>query len=354
MLKKLVNECRFTLTLETKSPFLIKDGRFDKDQFVEDGIIPRNQKEKYTNTIFVCLNTEQELKDAVRRYDYSNLKFYIPGTSLRGVIRSHAEKIVRTLRDGDDNWICCDLFAKDGPRLSCSTWLDLAKKKISKIKTYKLSCVICKLFGCTGTASRIQVHDSAISRQGTVGVRDGIGIDRFTGGVSSGANFKNQVLEGYTFQSEITIRNFEIWQLGLLAYVFRDFEQELLTLGFGKSKGFGRVKGTIGEIRIAYYRNKIDSKLTDLGDLFTEQIANYGFVAGNLSDDSLLQPLTSPTELTYRREFKVTNGDNDKFWKACAKVWNQAVAEGKFPSIPQLRAEATSAEQASDVEVNHG
>lgn len=334
MLKKFVNECRFTLTLETKSPFLIKDGNYKKtDKGTLDAIFIKGR----------TVDKTKPQQPVIHGY-------YIPGTSLRGVIRSHTEKIVRTIVNNDANPICCDPF---DDQVSCSKRLDSTRSNKQSSPSYANTCVICKLFGCTGTASRIQVHDSAISRQGIVGVRDGIGIDRFTGGVSSGANFKNEVLEGYTFQSEITIRNFELWQLGLLAYVFSDFKQELVTLGFGKSKGFGRVKGTIGEIRIAYYGNKTGTVLTDIGDLLEKKLPEnqrvYGFVEGNLTDDSLLKPLTSSDELTYRREFRVVNHQN--FWKACAKVWNDA----KFKSIPQLRATANKAEHPEAApEVSNG
>lgn len=323
MLKKFVNECRFFLTLETKGPLLIKDGNYKK------------QPENSLDSCFIRGRTV----DKSHPQQPVEEDFYIPGTSLRGVIRSHAERIVRTVVEDENNPICCDPFDYDeelkSPKVACSKRVD----KQSPTIPYADVCVICKLFGCTGTASRIQVHDSAIIQKGVLSFRDGIGIDRFTGGVSSGANFKNEVLEGYTFQSEIVIRNFELWQLGLLAYVFYDFEQERVTLGFGASKGFGRVKGKIEEILITYFNNKADTQLMDIGDIWemrnSENQNIYGFVKGGPTEDSLLRLYPNPNELSYRREYIVA--DIKKFWKICAEAWNKSVEDARFKSIQQMK-----------------
>lgn len=360
MLKQLVNECRFTLTLETKSPLLIQEGRLKaeeqdeknwKEIFIERGIIRKEDKESYPNAIFVALNTQQELEEAIRNQDYSRLKFYIPGSSLRGVIRAHAEKIVRTVSDNGKEPLCCNPFdtTENFRQISCSEWLKEAKAKnsISSKDAYKLSCVICRLFGNTHTASRIQVHDSEIVTGIQPGIRDGIGIDRFTGGVSTGANFKNQILEGYTFQSEIAVRNFELWQLGLLAYVLRDFEQELITVGSGKNKGFGRVKGTIEKVQLIYYRPN-SNQLKGLGELCPPLAENYDFVSIALEPpENWPVNLGQPTPGLYWNQFEtVVNQNNggivkNEVWKACAKVWNQAIKANRFKTIPALKAQTS-------------
>ena len=354
MLKRMVNECRFTLKIETKGPLLIKEGRLASDEesgedwkskFVKEKIISEGDKKDYPTAIFISLNTRNELVNAIKNKDYSQLKFYIPGTSLRGVMRSHAEKIVRTLWDNKQEPICCDPFGK----IFCSGRLSSAKEKklISGRDSYKFSCVICKLFGNTHSASRIRVHDSVAEIENLkLGIRDGIAIDRFTGGVSQegghGANFKNQFLEG-TFKSEITIRNFELWQLGLLAYVLRDFEQELITIGFGKNKGFGRVKGTIDKVQLSYFCDN-QNKLKGIGEICSDEKEIYDFVS-ILPNPPALSGKPICKDLYRKKQFEIEMPKNNggivesNFWKDCAKIWNCAVSEGKFKTVPMFKEE---------------
>lgn len=168
----------------------------------------------------------------------------------------------------------------------------------------------------------------------------------------------NLVLEDYTFQSEITIRNFELWQLGLLAYVFRDFEQELITVGFGKSKGFGRVRGEISDVELTYCREK-QNQLKGIAELCSEAEVNAYDLVRNIYDsfqeDIDKVKLVKPERDFYRTKFSVQTNQNNggivksEFWKACAKVWNEAVkigSDGKrqFKTIPELKALQQSAE----------
>ena len=356
MLKRRVNECRFTLNLETKCPFLIKEGRLASDEeqdkdWKEKLGIRDEEKKNYPNAIFVSLNPWDDILEAIKDKkgkDYSKLKFYIPGSSLRGVMRSHAEKIVRTLWDNAQNPICCDPFdrSENSAETSCSALIDSAKRKnwLSNKDSYKYSCSICRLFGNTHTASRIHVHDSSIvTGIRELNVRDGIGIDRFTGGVSSGANFQNHILENRTFQSLITIRNFELWQLGLLAYVLRDFERELVTLGFGKNKGFGRVKGTLNKVELVYY-GESPNQHQGLGELCPNDTSVYDFISIPSEPSELKVDLDAPTkEDLYWKLYEIDVAQNNggmvgnEFWKSCAKVWNKAVEQKRFKTIPELK-----------------
>ena len=341
MLKKIINECRFTLTLETKGPFIIRDGRYEKKKKYDEG----------ASNIPICWgklpdNINADMKEAVK---FVKDHCYVPGTSLRGVIRSHAEKIVRSIKD-ENNPLCCDPFDRNTPsKISCSARMD--KPPVTPpSERYKKICLICRLFGCTGIASRIQIHDSPSPKNGEVIMRDGIGIDRFTGGVTSsseegkepsGANFRNMVLQGYTFQNEISIRNFEIWQLGLLAYVLRDLENELIPLGFGKSKGFGRVKGTINKVDLTYYKNN-DNQLKGISELCEpNEIKAYDLISIPTDSVPLEEPL-NVNEWDYRKVYSINTNPNNSgignspFWGACAKAWNQTIKEGKFQTITEL------------------
>src|SRR5207302_2675435 len=78
--------------------------------------------------------------------------------------------------------------------------------------------------------------------------RNGVGIDRLTGGTSQGALFELEVVPGgMVFETEIHLRNFEIWQLGMLFVVVQDMADQLIRIGSGRSRGLGKIIATIDE-----------------------------------------------------------------------------------------------------------
>jgi CRISPR/Cas system CSM-associated protein Csm3 (group 7 of RAMP superfamily) len=114
--------------------------------------------------------------------------------------------------------------------------------------------------------------------------RDGIAIDRFTGGVKAGP-FNYQYVLDREFTTKIQIRNFELWQLGMLSFLLRDFEDELVPIGYGKTRGLGKVKGTVELMMITYYGLKkpvIDiinstATITGVGELFDDPDNKEGY-----------------------------------------------------------------------------
>jgi RAMP superfamily protein len=195
---------------------------------------------------------------------------------------------------------------------------------------YAAVCPACKLFGCTATASRIQFDDADLPTGPESGVRsvyrDMIGIDRFTGGVHSGANMRFHALEGAKFTTTVTVRNFELWQLGLLAYVFQDFADGLVALGFGKSKGFGQVRGKVESATLTYPRGKAAGKVQHLGSLASaEERSCYGF-AEQEPPECALAPAPKGG-LSLYESFQVQ--DLAAFWEKVAAAFN-ARAEAGF------------------------
>ncbi len=330
MLKRLVNECRFTLSITTKGPFIIREGRLnkrDKDTKEEE------DKHKGVPDNIPIRRVWRGTKDDFKLEQ----PYYLPGTSLRGVMRSHLERIVRS--SVPDRTLCCDPLRKEAlPDQGCGFWLDNHKEQGTG-HAYKRSCVVCRLFGSTAQGSRIRIADS-----GTVNVpaekmnmRDHIGIDRFTGGVCSGANFRDLVMEeGVAFQNTVSIRNFELWQLGLLAFVIRDlycWEDGLIRMGYGKSKGYGQVQGEVGDIFISYFGGTdvaTPRRLTDLGDtLSPEEQEIYDLKPGR--SQMSLEDRTG-REL-YRTTWKVR--ENKAFWETAAQAWLDH--RNDFTSLPDLR-----------------
>jgi CRISPR-associated protein Csm3 len=243
---------------------------------------------------------------------------YIPGSSLKGVIRSYCEKVARTL-----GILCCNPLLNsdeddDKPDCSCGRKVDIKKKRaeIPVPEIYKKhSCHLCKLFGSTGIASRIFIEDAyPKSNLKPYGKRTNTAINRATGAVQEHQLFSMRVMaEGTRFHSEIHVRNFELWQLGLLGLAIRDLHRERIRIGFAKSRGLGKVKGTIKKLTIAYpfYKLTDDGKkmrrLTDgvervlledgkfhvygVGSLMGDDGDEYGYSA---SDRAVIEVCKAP------------------------------------------------------------
>ncbi len=280
MLKRKLCEATFKWKLECEGPLLIQDARYAQYK--------GKKEEGFPDCLFMSHASEKELEAVARECNDRppHMSFFVPGTSIRGPFRALSERIIRSLLPEDaPPWLtACDPFERDqenhSQTLGCSKRLE---SKTDGKSSYAAACPACKLFGCAGLASRIQFTDADIERGYRSIYRDMIGIDRFTGGVyqpdgdsGGGANMRFHALENTAFTTTITVVNFELWQLGLMAYVFRDFEQGLVPIGFGKSKGFGRVKGTVQEIILTYpaaYRH-----IEHLGSLMSSETerSHYG------------------------------------------------------------------------------
>lgn len=240
MLKALVNEARLHLDITTMGPLLIKTG--------------------YATVIGADMSP-------VLTYRNGQREIYIPGSSLKGVFRSHIEKVINSIQPR----VACNPLAtteealtKDNRGLyhvSCGA--RLAKKAapdkpVPAHEAYAFSCPACRLFGSTSFAGRLAIQDAylpenspAAEERTFIEHRDSIAIDRFTGGVggpNGNAKFDLDVVtEGTTFTTDIYLRNFEIWQLGMLFVIIQDMQDELIRLGSGRSRGLGKIRASISE-----------------------------------------------------------------------------------------------------------
>lgn len=196
---------------------------------------------------------------------------YLPGSSLKGVIRSHAEKICRTLR----NHSVCLPYQLDGDEEFCGNrFKNLDKRqpprphKVTNEEAYHYSCPACRMFGSTYFIGRFGIGDAYASPAPQPELRDGVAISRHTGGAAigkgGGAKFDYEVVTRGNFQTIVTVRNFEFWQLALLGFILRDFEDEAVRIGSGKSRGLGRVKGEVNNFSLTYFDNA--PHLRDLKD----------------------------------------------------------------------------------------
>lgn len=176
----------------------------------------------------------------------------LPGASLRGVLRSHAERIARTLATlnaGDESEFqrtcpACDPLVRRSeqdpkPALeSCDSLLG-SRKEIDESHL----CLACRLFGSARRGSRLIVEDAPfIGDQLVLKMLDFLAIDRFTGGGADGFKFDALALWQPAFHVRLHLDNPEPWELGWLALVLRDLRAGWLSVGYGAAKGFGRVR----------------------------------------------------------------------------------------------------------------
>ena len=286
MHKQLLNEALITLLIQPTGPILIKSG-------IEYGADPTTPKMNFVRTFH---HQQGEI-------------LYLPGSSLKGVIRSYCEKICRTMFaqavggkmvtytfESDKTQLgCCDTFDDGRTRFSCggimeaieqynperedsrqrfeqlknSGYLEdvdssLAGKRFNSAEIYKHSCLACKFFGSTKLASRVAISDFYPTEAYKSEARTNVAIDRILGSALSGALFDMEVLTKGQFKGEIYLRNFELWQLGLLGLALRDLENERLRIGFAKSRGLGLVKAEVDSVKLSYQSWKANEEQTHI------------------------------------------------------------------------------------------
>lgn len=213
MHKRLVNHCTIELTLSPCGPILIKSGK--------EGADPTKPDMEFVET-----------------YHAGGRSIYLPGSSLKGAIRAHAERIVRTVGsdqrppNSDRIWASDPLNLKDYEYLNQKESWDI----------YKLSSFTDRLFGSVAIASRLRIEDAyPVDRsQLQLEERNGVAIDRVFGSVAVGP-FNYQVCTAGEFRTKIHLKNFSLAQLGLIGLVLRDLNQGWFGLGFAKSRGMGLV-----------------------------------------------------------------------------------------------------------------
>jgi len=234
MFKQLVNELRLKWTIAPQGPLLIKSG---KESGADPTLLDMN---------FVRIH-HSELGETV----------YLPGSSLKGTLRSYCEKIARTVaaEHPEGKVQCCDPL--DG-KAACDQKKAVvsARKKGDGVTIYRELCSICRMFGHTVQAGHLRVSDAyppetLLDETNDTEQRDGVAIDRRTGSVAVGP-FTLEIVTRGAFEGELCLRNFQLWQVGLLALALRDLSQGRVPIGFAKSRGLGQVKVIYNQLEISY------------------------------------------------------------------------------------------------------
>jgi CRISPR-associated RAMP protein (TIGR02581 family) len=309
MLKKLLNQCTFEIELETEEPLLINSG---------DAVVGG------ADMTFVRTRRGGEPEP------------FLPGSSLKGVLRSHAERIARTLQEES----VCGVF--ENADVEGCGWhfreLDQSSDDAHAYDTeahyYQRSCPACRLFGSTHWKGRFHIGDAYLvedDRDVEPELRDGIGIDRVSGGVAGSAKFDLEVMPaGVRFAMQFDLTNFETWQLGWMAYVLRDLMEGKLRVGMGTSRGLGRVQGHLQSISLEYVGEPegMEESVLGLGALAEgEERRAYGLREDDrVESTDGVSPERPPASLRAAATLKGTE-QQEAFLAAVAPAWNDYVGE---------------------------
>lgn len=198
----------------------------------------------------------------MRLYDGT---LYIPGSSLRGAIRSEVERILASLDSAITGLRSCTLFEKG----DCGERVQEFRRSLKNADKRKAEdkdntddqimaqfvkenlCDVCRLFGSSSYASRLVFEDGfPISKTGAemqTRIRDGVGIDRDTGAAKDGAKFDYEVIEpggeGVRFTFRMVAENINVTAqdkklIDLILALLKDG----LFVGGKRSGGMGKVK----------------------------------------------------------------------------------------------------------------
>lgn len=262
MHKRRLNELRMQLVIEPAGPILIKSGT----EYGADPTLPQMN--------FVRTKHPRTGADTI----------YLPGSSLKGVIRSHSERILNTVFADDPDAVCNPL----DNRSHCARKIWNAEKndgrKFTMAEQYRRLCRACRLYGHMVNGSHFASADAyPLHPIDNLPKRQNVAIDRFSGGVAIGPFDMEVALEG-KFQTHLAITNFEIWQIGLLALTLRDIAEGRVRIGFAKSRGLGEVTLAMTHLEISYPgqfgQNEYDfaNTIYGVGELADDLVDEYGFV----------------------------------------------------------------------------
>ncbi|ABY35505.1 MAG TPA: hypothetical protein DEF43_20375 [Chloroflexus aurantiacus] len=224
---------------------------------------------------------------------------YIPGSSLKGVVRGFVEKALRTLDDHTSWQWACPTFPDEDE--SCAKKLG---KEENSATIYKNSCGACRLFGHTRLKGRVAFTDLLPVDEVKTEIRYGVAISRLSHAVAHGP-FEMEVAVAGTFEGYLILENFELWQLGLLVLAFQGMNSGLLQIGFGKNRGFGEVAVQVQEARLDEVTSGMEIGLwRGLADFVSdEEKTRYGlsttFTLNGMPDPLRTEPLGLYTRRIY-------------------------------------------------------
>jgi CRISPR-associated RAMP protein (TIGR02581 family) len=159
----------------------------------------------------------------------------VPGSSLRGILRSGIEAICLSLRL-DEARSLADAGPSDPPGEFAQKWREMTLVE-------RLFGRVAEKRGAFSYGSRLQISDAVVNTDVAVELRDGVGIDRETRTAGTGVKFDLEVIPaGTRFAGKIRFKNPIDYEIGLLAQALWMLNEGGLLLGGKSARGLGWVE----------------------------------------------------------------------------------------------------------------
>lgn len=283
MFRRWLNRATVRVAISPRGPILVKSGHETAD--------PTRPGMEFVRT----------------RHAVHGVSVYLPGTSLKGAMRSHAERVLLGL--GIDE-VCSPFNDRSGYRQVTRREGGQGPhggrtQSPSSAAIFSGQCPVCRTFGSLKVAGRCNVEDAypwmrdesdGAATANATETRWQVGIDRLTGQAQRAALFDLEVVVAGRFHTAIHLDNFQVWQLGLIGALLVDMDHGDLPIGFGKTRGLGQVGVEVEGIEIeALGRN--GRTLPGAGALCTKQEANDYSLA---PDDAMELPPGVEPAATWR------------------------------------------------------
>jgi len=227
-------------------------------------------------------------------------KEYIPGSSLKGVFRTRAEKIIRTLNfhrgntdastnagykaaksDYKERICACAIthsekdnslpedFREPCRLLSCFGAPDKQRRaqQVNRRflnsysrRLYIKSCLTCRMFGNSLMRGRLHVSDAELTVEPQPKLFDHVAINRFHGGAEDKRKFDTRPLMPQVseesqagsssafqpmFKFDLHLERPDPWMLGLLGHLLKDLNTADIHIGSATHRGYGKVSGSV-------------------------------------------------------------------------------------------------------------
>jgi CRISPR-associated RAMP protein (TIGR02581 family) len=179
-------------------------------------------------------------------------KPYIPGSSLKGVLRSLAETILRARGESVHD-----------------PWDFKAAEKEAENGNF---CLICGIFGSTRLASHVRVYDAYPDGEASTFVKTGVGINRDFRGVQPGILYTEEQVAPFTsWKFMMDIVNIRVFpepgdERGrLLRQLLQMLASGMVQVGARRTVGYGLVKLEQGRYEVYEVRDGLLVKVSEGG-----------------------------------------------------------------------------------------
>jgi CRISPR-associated protein Csm3 len=164
---------------------------------------------------------------------------FIPGASLKGVVRSTLESLVRAAGNQSAGVWACDSLDDKG---ACGAH-ESGHRDTVDIDGH---CAICRLLGSRVLSSHVRISDAMMRDDGgrnPVELRDGVAIDRDLARVAGAKKFQFEVVApGVVFDLELFVENPRPWLMGMLTLGWDQIAEGYSAVGGFSSRGLGRLE----------------------------------------------------------------------------------------------------------------